>query len=193
MTSLSAVEFMDWESTKIAMDYLDIENPLSDEYKYYILIEMSGNTMEELMQEQMLELLEKLEDHYDDGVMCDSETQKDQIWHIREGISMAASGYGLAFKFDISLESKDFEEIIEITQNRVGEFGGRVLGHGHIADGNLHLNTVMKGFDDMESAKKIKEALQPFVFDYIKDKGGSISAEHGIGLLKTDYLGHSKS
>ena len=117
---------------------------------------------------------------------------------------MAASGYGLvsdpiltkieqAFKFDISLDSKDFDEIIEITQERVGQFGGRVLGHGHIADGNLHLNTVMKGHDDMENAKKIKESLQPFVFDYIKEKGGSISAEHGIGLLKTDYLGHSKS
>jgi len=51
----------------------------------------------------------------------------------------------------------------------------------------------MKGFDDMDSAKKIKEALQPFVFDYIRDKNGSISAEHGVGLLKTDYLGHSKS
>ena len=77
MTSLSAVEFMDWESASIAMDYLEIENPLSDEYKFYILIEMSGNSQEELMQEQMLDLLEKLEDHYEDGVMCDSETQKD--------------------------------------------------------------------------------------------------------------------
>ena len=41
MTSLSAVEFMDWESTKIALDYLQIDNPLDDEYKFYILIEMS--------------------------------------------------------------------------------------------------------------------------------------------------------
>ena len=109
------------------------------------------------MQEQMLELLELLEDHYEDGVMCDSETQKDQIWHIREGISMAASGYGLAFKFDISIESKDFEDIIDRTTARVGDLGGRVLGHGHIADGNLHLNTVMKGHDDLETAKKIKQ------------------------------------
>jgi FAD/FMN-containing dehydrogenase len=51
----------------------------------------------------------------------------------------------------------------------------------------------MKGFDDLETAKKIRATLQPWVFDYVKDKGGSISAEHGIGLLKTDYLGHSKS
>jgi hypothetical protein len=77
MTSLSAVEFMDWESASIAMDYLKIENPLNEKYKFYLLVEMSGNTMEELMQEQMLELLEKLEDHYEDGVMCDSEAQKE--------------------------------------------------------------------------------------------------------------------
>jgi hypothetical protein len=77
MTSLSAVEFMDWESASIAMDYLKIENPLNEKYKFYLLVEMSGNTMEELMQEQMLELLEKLEDHYEDGVMCDSESQKE--------------------------------------------------------------------------------------------------------------------
>lgn len=101
----------------------------------------------------MLDLLEKLEEHYEDGVMCDSETQKEQIWQIREGISMAASGYGLAFKFDISLQSADFNEIIEATVARVGSLGGRVLGHGHIADGNLHLNTVMKGFDDLDTAK----------------------------------------
>lgn len=47
--NLSAVEFMDWESTSIALDYLNIENPLEDEYKYYILIEMSGNSLEELL------------------------------------------------------------------------------------------------------------------------------------------------
>ena len=49
MNNISAVEFMDWESTKISMDYLGVENPLSDEYAYYILIESCGNTQEELM------------------------------------------------------------------------------------------------------------------------------------------------
>ena len=193
MTTLSAVEFMDWESAKIAMDHNGIDNPLDSEYKYYILIEMSGNQEEELMQEQMLELLEKLEDHYEDGVMCDSETQKEQIWQIREGISMAASSTGLTFKFDISLDSQLFEDVILKTQEKVNHLGGIVVGHGHIADGNLHLNTVMKGFNDLESAKKIRAALQPWVFDYVQEAGGSISAEHGIGILKTEYLGHSKS
>ena len=80
---------------------------------------------------------------------------------------MAASNYGLTFKFDISLKSEDFEEIIEMTNDRVGHLGGRVLGHGHIADGNLHLNTVMKGFNDLDTAAQIRKSLQPFVFDYV--------------------------
>lgn len=184
---------MDWDSCQIALNHSGKENPLPGKYQYYILIEMSGNQEEELMQEQMLNLLEILEDHYEDGVMCDSENQKEAIWGIREGISMAASSYGLTFKFDISLDSKLFDDVITKTTEKVSQYGGIVLGHGHIGDGNLHLNTVMKGFDDLETAKKIRATLQPWVFDYVKEVGGSISAEHGIGLLKADYLGHSKS
>jgi FAD/FMN-containing dehydrogenase len=168
-SNLSAVEFMDWESCQIYLSHSGKESPLPGEYKYYILIEMSGNQEEELMQEEMLNLLERLEDHYEDGVMCESENQKEAIWGIREGISMAASSYGLTFKFDISLDSKNFEDIINLTNERVSQYGGIVLGHGHIADGNLHLNTVMKGFDDLDTARKIRETLQPFVFDYVKE------------------------
>lgn len=51
MTTLSAVEFMDCESAAIAMEYNKLENPLDENYEYYILIEMSGNQEEELMQE----------------------------------------------------------------------------------------------------------------------------------------------
>ena len=51
----------------------------------------------------------------------------------------------------------------------------------------------MKGFNDHDNAQQIRAALQPWVFDYVQEANGSISAEHGIGILKTDYLGHSKS
>jgi hypothetical protein len=74
MTTLSAVEFMDWESASIHLEHSGAINPLDKRYEYYILIESSGCQEEELMQEQMLELLERLEDHYEDGVMCENES-----------------------------------------------------------------------------------------------------------------------
>jgi FAD/FMN-containing dehydrogenase len=56
-----------------------------------------------------------------------------------------------------------------------------MIGHGHIGDGNLHLNCTIKGFDDKDLLKRLQDKLEPYVFEYIRDKKGSISAEHGIG------------
>ena len=96
------------------------------------------------------------------------------------------------FKFDVSLGSENFWDLCEKTQERVGD-DGVILGHGHIGDGNLHLNCCLKGWENKDAQKRVKEALEPYVFDYIKDISGSISAEHGIGLLKAPYLDRSKS
>lgn len=57
-----------------------------------------------------------------------------------------------------------------------------MIGHGHIGDGNLHLNCTIKGYENRDLLKKLSKILEPFVFNYIKEKKGSISAEHGIGL-----------
>jgi FAD/FMN-containing dehydrogenase len=57
-----------------------------------------------------------------------------------------------------------------------------MIGHGHIGDGNLHLNCTIKGFDNKTLLKELSNKLEPYVFNYIKERKGSISAEHGVGL-----------
>ena len=56
-----------------------------------------------------------------------------------------------------------------------------MIGHGHIGDGNLHLNCTIRGFSDRPLLQRLQTLLEPFVFAYVRDKRGSISAEHGIG------------
>lgn len=56
-----------------------------------------------------------------------------------------------------------------------------MIGHGHIGDGNLHLNCTIKGYENKQLQKTLQEKLEPFVFEYVRDRKGSISAEHGIG------------
>lgn len=68
-----------------------------------------------------------------------------------------------------------------------------MIGHGHIGDGNLHLNCTIKGYERKDLQKKLAALLEPFVFEYVRDKKGSISAEHGVGLQKPAYLKYSKS
>ena len=59
-----------------------------------------------------------------------------------------------------------------------------MIGHGHIGDGNLHLNCTIKGCTDSarKLQKKLAHILEPYVFSYVKRHRGSVSAEHGIGL-----------
>jgi len=65
----------------------------------------------------------------------------------------------------------------------------RTSGYGHIGDGNLHLNVALPGYD--ESA--LERVLEPYVFEYVRDAKGSVSAEHGVGQQKTQFLSYTKS
>eukprot|EP00347_Sterkiella_histriomuscorum_P002176 403369172 len=191
--TLSAIEFMDYESLAFSMNYFNIENPFRDQkYKYYLLIEAQSNASEAQVNEQVLEMLEHMQEEYEDAIVCDSELQKDTIWKIREGISMATAHNGFTIKFDVSVQSKDFADLIDQTQDICGD-RAIMIGHGHIGDGNLHLNCTIKGFDDKILLKELQQQLEPFVFKYIHEKKGSISAEHGIGQQKAEYLKYSKS
>ena len=62
------------------------------------------------------------------------------------------------------------------------------IGYGHIGDGNLHLNVCVREYN-----KEIEKVLEPFVYEWIQEKKGSISAEHGLGFQKKNYIGYSKS
>ncbi|HEY3592665.1 MAG TPA: FAD-linked oxidase C-terminal domain-containing protein, partial [Polyangiaceae bacterium] len=116
-------------------------------------------------------------------------------WTLREGIGESLSATGLPHKNDVSLP---IAELDAFTSELESTFSSRYPGweiclFGHIGDGNLHIN-VMKP-DAMEMAEflaKTKEADHE-MFRLVKAHHGSISAEHGIGLLKKDYLGYSRS
>ena len=63
-----------------------------------------------------------------------------------------------------------------------------VVGYGHMGDSNLHLNIPVKQY-----TKEVEEALEPWVYEWIQKRNGSISAEHGLGLAKKKYIGYSRS
>ena len=66
-------------------------------------------------------------------------------------------------------------------------------GHGHVGDGNLHLNVVLPGYDNKSLQERTKAVIEPFVMDYVRKVNGSISAEHGIGVQKPAFLHYSKT
>merc|ERR1711879_366050 len=64
----------------------------------------------------------------------------------------------------------------------------RITGYGHVGDGNLHGNVTAK-----EYSSEVTKVLEPFIYEWVSDVGGSVSAEHGLGFKKPQYIGLSKS
>lgn len=198
---LSAFEFMDLRSQQLTKHHLkDAAHPLEDEYPFYILIETSGSNKEH--DDAKLEtFLEKaMEDELVlDGVVAQDETELRNLWQWREMIPESSQAGGGVYKYDVSLPLKDLYSLVEAANSKLEEQGLlseedaskpviSAVGYGHVGDGNLHLNVAVR-----EYSKEVEKALEPFVYEFVSSKHGSISAEHGLGFQKKNYIAYSKS
>jgi FAD/FMN-containing dehydrogenase len=122
-------------------------------------------------------------------------TQAAELWSLREGISESLSATGLPHKNDIALPVAALEAFCgELDALFAGSYPGwEIAVFGHIGDGNLHVN-VMKP-DALEKTAFLARTSEAdhAIFGLVKKHGGSISAEHGIGLLKKPYLGYTRT
>ncbi|ODV68797.1 hypothetical protein HYPBUDRAFT_104124 [Hyphopichia burtonii NRRL Y-1933] len=198
---LSAFEFMDGTSQELTRRYLKLDYPIeSGDYPYYILIETSGSNKEHDDEKLETFLGNAMEEGLvDDGVVAQDETQLRNLWNWRESLPEATAHWGGVYKYDVSLPLKDYYKLVEATNQRLSERGlidldddskpvVEAVGYGHLGDGNLHLNVAVREYN-----KEVEKALEPFVYEWIKEHKGSISAEHGLGFQKKNYIGYSKS
>ena len=118
-----------------------------------------------------------------------------QLWKIREELPAAQSREGGSIKHDVSVPVSAAIEFIEKASHAVkSEISGiRVCAFGHIGDGNIHYNLTQPPDMDKQAFLDNWECLNRIVHDIVVDMNGSISAEHGIGLLKKMELGHYAS
>jgi FAD/FMN-containing dehydrogenase len=129
-----------------------------------------------------------------DGTLAQSASQATELWALRESISESLSATGLPHKNDIALPIAALEAFCaELEQFFTARYPvWEICLFGHIGDGNLHVN-VMKP-DTREKAEFLAHTKQADhdIFELVRKYGGSISAEHGIGLLKKDYLSYTR-
>jgi FAD/FMN-containing dehydrogenase len=131
----------------------------------------------------------------DDATIAQSQAQASALWALREGISESLSATGFPHKNDIALPVAELEAFCAGLDALIGSRypGWEICLFGHIGDGNLHVN-VMKP-DDLPVDDFITKthAVDRDMFTLVRQHQGSISAEHGIGLLKKPYLEFSRS
>lgn len=195
---LSAFEFMDGESMKAVKENSNLENPfskeVSDKCEFYCLAETHSSDEESA--------LKKIENFYKqlaekdlglDCIVAENKTQFNYLWSLRERIAESLTKDGHNYKYDISLPtSKMYDLVLDIRKrffdNDAQNDFRRCIGYGHLGDSNLHLNVTSKKYNE-----KIFNLLEPFLYEWTKENHGSISAEHGLGLKKKNYIYYSKT
>lgn len=204
---LSAFEMMDGRSQDLVAEVTGKRRPLEgDKTPYYVLIETSGSNKEhdDAKLEAFLEHVME-EGVVSDGVLAQDETQARALWGWREGIPEVLGHWGGVYKYDVSIPLPRLYDLVRDVRARMVEEGLlsdtdraaaetpaefpviAVTGYGHIGDANLHLNVAVRGYD-----KRVERVLEPFVYEWIQKVRGSVSAEHGLGVAKRDFVGYSR-
>ena len=176
----------------------DCQDPMSSRHEQHVLLELISARPDDASLDQLMEdiLGQAMEDGLVlDAVICQNEAQRQNLWKIRENAAEAQKVEGASVKHDISVPVSRIAEFYSRAHRAALEIEPnlRLIGFGHVGDGNLHYNMQQPKGADGDAFLAKKTAINRAVHDVVVEMNGSISAEHGIGRLKRDELAHYKS
>ena len=191
---LTAFEFFSDKALAKVLARGDVPAPFETDCPFYALIEFEA--VSEEVSDQALATFEHCVEQgwVLDGVMSQSEQQLENLWKLREYISETIAHW-TPYKNDISVTVGQvpafLRDIDDIVAKNYPDF--EVVWFGHIGDGNLHLNILKP--DNLSKDEFFAQCtvVNQWVFETVQKYNGSISAEHGVGMTKRDYLHYSRS
>ena len=179
----------------IAVDFsvrhgIDVRNPMAGQHPWYVLMELSSarddarDTLESILSSGMEDGI------VDDAVIATSLSQRQAFWKLRDEMSAAQKPEGGSIKHDISVPVAAVPDFIAEANAAVTKLipGSRPVPFGHLGDGNIHYNVSQPVGGNSADFLARWHDVNAVVFAIVLRMGGSISAEHGIGVLKRDEL-----
>lgn len=165
-----------------------LSTPIEPEYRFYIIVEATGShpdTDDAAFEAALSDMFES--DLVEDGVLAKSESERDAIWAIRHDVEWVVRD---ALVFDVSLPVGDVFEYTEAVAGKIKADvpGARVITFGHLGDNNIHICVLCNG-----DHKAVAAPVQRHIYETLVPFRGAVSAEHGIGLEKKEWLGISRS
>ncbi|MBL6946379.1 MAG: FAD-binding oxidoreductase [Rhodospirillales bacterium] len=191
--TLTGFEMMPRIGVEFALRHMPgVIDPFAETHAHYALIELTSprpdDPMRATLENVLAEALEK--GIIDDAVVATSGSQSDQLWRIRESIPEAQKHEGASIKNDISVPISQIAEFMARATKLVEReiTGVRICAFGHVGDGNIHFNLTQPVDADRETFVAKWQPINRQINALLAELGGSISAEHGIGRLKTGQL-----
>ncbi len=175
---------------------LGVKSPFNDKHGAYVLMEVERPTTPEA-QGRLDEWLGSLFERglIQDGTLAQSPREAKELWMLREAVAESLTRKAFLHKNDIALPVAELNTFLDAMMNVFATKypGLDVYVFGHIGDGNLHVNTLKPEGMDREEFLTRAHAADEDLFELVRSHQGSVSAEHGIGLLKKDALKYSRT
>jgi len=184
----SALELIEINAFQIVSKMVDSTVvPVSETTEGHLIIEVDGNNMDVLMQE--VEAIAELLVEFDAGdiLFADDAQQKAELWKLRRRAAEAVKLDGYTIEEDTVVPRAELPALIKGVKELGIKYGFKVVCYGHAGDGNLHIrinHPTIKNSHGNEEMTRILKAL----FQLVKSLGGTISGEHGIGLIQKPYM-----
>ena len=163
-----------------------VSSPFDVRYPIYVLTEIGSNAGPEALERALAQELEAA--RILDAVICQSEREREAVWAIRDGVAEAMAVIRDNANFDVSVPINAMAEFLARLEREVKALlpDTELLAFGHVGDGNLHLVFTVESQEE-------KRMVHDVVYEQVGAYHGSISAEHGIGMMKRAYLHQSRS
>jgi glycolate oxidase len=184
----SAMEFMERDALEWVSKFVDSTTvKIEDGVQAHLLIEVDGNNIDVLMQD--MEGLAAIVQQFDCGeiLFADDAQQKAELWKMRRRVGEAVKSHSIYKEEDTVVPRAELPVLLKGVKDIGKKYGFHSVCYGHAGDGNLHVNIIKGELSDEEWNGSLKEGIRE-IFLLTKALGGTLSGEHGIGLVQKEYM-----
>jgi glycolate oxidase len=183
----SAMELIEIDALKIVSEMVDSYVPVNENIAAHLIVEVDGNNMDVLMSE--MEAIAELLQQFDAGEIffADDAQQKNELWKLRRRVAEEVKVAGYTIEEDTVVPRAELPALIKGVKALGKEHNFHAVCYGHAGDGNLHIRIKKEGVTNSYGNEEMNKILRT-LFELVKSLGGTISGEHGIGLIQKDFL-----
>jgi len=184
----SALEFMERDALEWSMRFpQSAAVPLPDDIAAHLLIEVDGNNPDQLMAD--MESIAEIVSHFDidEPLLADTYDQKQSLWALRRKVGEAVKSHSVYKEEDTVVPRAELAELLRIVKSIGKQYGFKSVCYGHAGDGNLHVNIIRGDLSEQDWNEKLPQGIRE-LFKEVVRLGGTISGEHGIGLVQKGYM-----
>jgi glycolate oxidase len=184
----SAMEFMERDALEWVSKFVDSSTvKIEDGVQAHLLIEVDGNNIDVLMQD--MEGISAIVQEFDCGdiLFADNAQQKTELWKMRRRVGEAVKAHSIYKEEDTVVPRAELPVLLKGVKDIGKKYGFHSVCYGHAGDGNLHVNIIKGDLTDEQWNGSLKDGIKE-IFLLTKSLGGTLSGEHGIGLVQKEYM-----